>query len=139
MLNRCMAVTSLIVFAGKLSGMNENRAGDSKLPAHLLPPVVSELGEIGLFILDIIWHHDLVQHIEEVGTQVASLDEKVDSLLNALQQLPSGRSDDPKIEEDVAADNEIEGRSETKVGNLLTLALSTSVFAFAQWLAPYLG
>ncbi len=48
---------------------------------HLFPHWVSEIGEIALFALDYVWHHDLVERIQEVDDQVSEINGKLDALL----------------------------------------------------------
>ncbi len=48
---------------------------------HLFPHWVSEIGEIALFALDYVWHHDVVGHIQEVEDQVSEINGKLDALL----------------------------------------------------------
>lgn len=48
---------------------------------HLFPHWVSEIGEIALFALDFVWHHDVVERIQEVDDQVSEINGKLDALL----------------------------------------------------------
>ena len=48
---------------------------------HLFPHWVSEIGEIALFALDYVWHHDVVERIQEVDDQVSEINGKLDALL----------------------------------------------------------
>lgn len=49
----------------------------------MFPAWVAELGEVGLILLDFIWHHEIVEQIHEVGDSVSDLDAKLDALLAA--------------------------------------------------------
>ncbi len=50
---------------------------------HLFPAWVAELGEVGLIVLDFIWHHEIVEQIHEIGDGVSDLDAKLDALMAA--------------------------------------------------------
>lgn len=48
---------------------------------HFFPAWLVEIGEVGLFILDYVWHHQIVEEVKEVGVLVEEVDAKLDALL----------------------------------------------------------
>ncbi|XP_057373239.1 uncharacterized protein LOC130694085 [Daphnia carinata] len=48
---------------------------------HIFPHWVAEIGEICLFAIDFAWHHELTEHIQEVGSEVSEINSKLDAIL----------------------------------------------------------
>ncbi|KAI9557802.1 hypothetical protein GHT06_014551 [Daphnia sinensis] len=48
---------------------------------HIFPHWVAEIGEICLFAIDFVWHHELTEHIQEVGSEVSEINSKLDAIL----------------------------------------------------------
>lgn len=51
---------------------------------HIFPPNFGEFFDIALLILDIIWHHDLVERMEDVSNQLEEMDQKLSGLILSL-------------------------------------------------------
>lgn len=48
---------------------------------HFFPHWVTEIGEICLFAIHYAWHHELSEHIQEVGSEVSEINSKLDAIL----------------------------------------------------------
>lgn len=119
---------------------------------------MAELGEIGLFIIDYVWHHQIVEEVEEVGALVEEVDAKLDALIavtpGASQQLQLKKSFDEHFQKRIWDRPSKSFRSGVKKGRRkqlereediaspfkqLTLALSMAVFGLINWIAPHIG
>lgn len=124
----------------------------------MFPAWVAELGEVGLFILDYVWHHQIVEEVHEVGSLVEEVDAKLDALIavtpGAAQQLHLKKSFDEHFQKRISDRPFKSLRSGVKKGRRkqlereediaspfkqLTLALSMAFSGLINWIAPHIG
>lgn len=115
---------------------------------HLFPPWVAEIGEIALIVLDVIWHHEIVEAIEEVGEKVEDVDAKIDALLAAsptasqLFRLKKSFQEVPNTKFPTIPAERSESIQDEKLSRLirkLTWAASVGAYGLANWAAPLIG
>lgn len=95
MLVRVMTFFVVICFGWQVNGLpfissssketgteNKNKnVLDSVKSYHIFPHWVTEIGEICLFAIHYAWHHELSEHIQEVGSEVSEINSKLDAIL----------------------------------------------------------
>lgn len=114
---------------------------------------MTELGEIGLFVLDYIWHHEMIDAVESVGHQVALVDNKLDLLVNTLSPSSGNRFTQPQqqvpprftSQRQVLPSNRRQASSSRRDGRrqqvtkMLPWAIGMNVFGLAHLMAPHVG
>ena len=63
---------------------NNNRAEEGSGGGGLFPDGFAHMFELALFMLDLKWHHDIIEAVHELEDQAALLDSKLDTTRQVL-------------------------------------------------------